>query len=186
AACNPDRAANDNARITAITTDKRAVFFISVYSHPAFGQYFRTLLSIEQTAGGNNSTRVLSPLYPGVRYLRALLSLQPSREHQRAEARCARSLSPKPVANVVSDLLLEHRLWMPSLTCCFFAFLGDMLKALHHVDGEGEAAGFSASDHATRNLLWNAKPRMVSIVRLESNWVSRSPAPPGSAVHSPH
>jgi len=69
-------------------------------------------------------------------------------------------------------LLLEHSLWMPSLACCFFAFLGEMLKALHHGDSEGEAAGFSASDHATRNLLWKAKPRMVSIVRLESNWVS--------------
>jgi hypothetical protein len=47
----------------------RRIFHLCIFPRSLWTE-FRTSLSIKETAGGNNSTRVLSPLYPGVRYLR--------------------------------------------------------------------------------------------------------------------
>jgi hypothetical protein len=47
-----------------------ALFFSSLYSHAALGQSFPTSLSIRQTVGGNNSTRVLRSPLSGCQYLR--------------------------------------------------------------------------------------------------------------------
>jgi hypothetical protein len=60
AACKPLGGANDNARARPTNTDKYPVFFISVFSQEVFEQQFRTPVSIQEIAGRNNSTRVLT------------------------------------------------------------------------------------------------------------------------------
>ena len=102
-------------------------FSISAQSHATLGQYFRTAASIEQTADGYNSTRVLSPLDPG-----ANTSVQDA-----AQVFC------RAVTGQIRDVADVHTVWHVFLAL----FVGSVIG---HQDNVQAAAGQSwcASNNA--------------------------------------